>query len=132
MSLLKSLKLYIYILKPASYFNYIHELPLEAKYILIFSTYKGCFKNPRSIAKNIRKSKTYLIKNVLKMSFYIIINGAKLASRSPVPTGRGEEFCGIKCTNIKTLYTILSGRGKKTTSAMALMDWSVWRHWIYH
>ena len=24
--------------------------------------------------------------------------------------------------------TILSGRGKKTTSAMALMDWSVWRH----
>ena len=24
--------------------------------------------------------------------------------------------------------TIFSGRGKKTTSAMALMDWSVWRH----
>ena len=57
-----------------------------------------------------------------------MINGAKLASRPPVPTGRGEEFCGIKCTNIKILYTILSGRAKKTTSAMALMDWSFWRH----
>ena len=42
-----------------------------------------------------------------------IINGAKLASRSPVPAGQGKEFCGIKCTNIKILYTILSGRGKK-------------------
>ena len=26
--------------------------------------------------------------------------------------------------------SIISGRGKKTTSAMALMDWSVWRHWL--
>ena len=38
MSLLKSLKLYIYILKPASYFNYIHELLLEAKYIFSLLT----------------------------------------------------------------------------------------------
>ena len=30
----------------------------------------------------------------------------------------------------KAPITILSGRGKKTTSAMALMDWSVWRHCI--
>ena len=60
--------------------------------------------------------KTVKLLHLLKLCF--IINGAKLASQSPVPTGQGKEFCEIKCTNIKILYTILSGRGKKTTSAI--------------
>jgi len=30
----------------------------------------------------------------------------------------------------KVLLPIISVMGKKTTSAMALMGWSVWRHWI--
>ena len=51
-----------------------------------------------------------------------IYNGAKLASRSPVPTGQGKEFCGIKCTNKDPIYYTF-GAGQKTTSAMALMDW---------
>ena len=41
-----------------------------------------------------------------------ISNGAKLAKWSPVPAGRGEEFCGIKETNIKYYYTFGSGQKK--------------------
>ena len=42
--------------------------------------------------------------------------------------GAGQRILGNKINQHKVLYTIFSGRGKKTTSAMALMDWSVWRH----
>ena len=41
----------------------------------------------------------------------------------------GREILWNKRDQHKAPITILSGRGKKTTSAMALMDWSVWRHW---
>ena len=40
----------------------------------------------------------------------------------------GQGISWNKRDQQKGPITIFSGRGKKTTSAVALMDWSVWRH----
>ena len=43
----------------------------------------------------------------------------------------GRGILWNKMDQHKGPITILSGRGKKTTIAMALMDWSLWRHCIF-